>query len=81
MEHERVAIINAFKDQWEEINREYSKLSLSLHNLHTIERVRKKEKCEQQMSRLERMIERLSHPFVFVREKTPSRMPTPSGAL
>ncbi len=54
------------KGQWEQYNNEYQKLTLSLHNLHTIERVKRRQELENQLASLEKSIKTMEKPFVFL---------------
>ena len=63
---DRKQVLDRMKQQWEEFNSEYQKLTLSLHNLHTIERVKRREQLENQIAMLERSIQNLEKPFVFL---------------
>lgn len=63
---DRKEIMNMMKGQWEQYNTEYQKLTLSLHNLHTIERVKRRQELENQLASLERSIKTMEKPFVFV---------------
>eukprot|EP00960_Hanusia_phi_P045864 757464-Hanusia_phi.AAC.2 len=54
------------KRQWELINKEYQRFTLSLFNLDTTGKVHRKEECERQMEMLEREIERLSKSTIIV---------------
>ena len=65
-QEDRRQVLDMMKQQWEQYNSEYQKLTLSLHNLHTIERVKRREQLENQITTLERSIKNLEKPFVFL---------------
>eukprot|EP00277_Geminigera_cryophila_P001545 CAMPEP_0179415506 /NCGR_PEP_ID=MMETSP0799-20121207/6268_1 /TAXON_ID=46947 /ORGANISM="Geminigera cryophila, Strain CCMP2564" /LENGTH=131 /DNA_ID=CAMNT_0021188249 /DNA_START=215 /DNA_END=607 /DNA_ORIENTATION=+ len=62
----RRQLIRTMKRKWDEVNKEYQLLTLSLFNLDTVNKVTKKEACEETMARLEKEIERLSKGHVYV---------------
>jgi len=62
----RRQLIRSMKKKWDEVNKEYQLLTLSLFNLDTVNKVTKKEACEETMARLEKEIERLSKGHVYV---------------
>ena len=63
---DRKDVLDMMKGQWEDINKEYQKLTLSLHNLHTIERVKRRQELENQLATLEKSIKTMERPFVFL---------------
>jgi uncharacterized protein YeaC (DUF1315 family) len=63
---DREQLLNSMKGQWQQYNTEYQKLTLSLHNLHTVERVQRKQALENQLMTLERSIKTMEKPFVFL---------------
>jgi hypothetical protein len=63
---DRKELLDMMKGQWEQYNNEYQKLTLSLHNLHTIERVKRRQELENQLGSLEKSIKSMERPFVFL---------------
>ena len=63
---DRKELLDMMKGQWEDYNKEYQKLTLSLHNLHTIERVKRRQELENQLATLEKSIKTMERPFVFL---------------
>ena len=63
---DRSQLLDMMKGQWEQYNNEYQKLTLSLHNLHTIERVKRRQELENQLASLEKSIKTMQRPFVFL---------------
>jgi uncharacterized protein YeaC (DUF1315 family) len=63
---DRQELLGMMKGQWQDINKEYQKLTLSLHNLHTIERVKRRQELENQLATLEKSIRNMERPFVFL---------------
>ena len=66
---DRKQVLDMMKGQWEQYNSEYQKLTLSLHNLHTIERVKRRQELENQLASLETSIKSMEKPFVFLQVK------------
>lgn len=62
----RHQMIRSMKRQWDEVNKEYQLLMLSLFNLDTVMKVSRKEACEAKMARLEKDIERLSKGHIYI---------------
>jgi len=65
-EEERVSLLNAMKQKWERINSEYQQMT-HLVALDTISKIKRKERFEAELSRLERDIQRFSKKHVFIR--------------
>lgn len=65
-ESERVSLLNAMKQKWERINSEYQQMT-HLVALDTISKIKRKERFEAELSRLERDIQRFSKKHVFIR--------------
>merc|ERR1739842_250410 len=65
-EEERVALLDAMKQKWERINSEYQQMT-HLVALDTISKIKRKERFEAELSRLERDIQRFSKKHVFIR--------------
>jgi len=65
-ETERVSLLNAMKQKWERINSEYQQMT-HLVALDTISKIKRKERFEAELSRLERDIQRFSKKHVFIR--------------
>ena len=63
---DRSQLLDMMKGQWEQYNNEYQKLTLSLHNLHTMERVQRRQELENQLASLEKSIKTMQRPFVFL---------------
>ena len=66
---DRKQVLDMMKGQWEQYNSEYQQLTLSLHNLHTIERVKRRQELENQLASLETSIKSMEKPFVFLQVK------------
>ena len=62
----RRQLIREMKRKWDEINKEYQLLTLSLFNLDTVNKVTRKEYCEETMAKLEKEIDRLSKGHVYI---------------
>ena len=62
----KAELIREMKRKWDEINKEYQLLTLSLFNLDTVNKVTRKEYCEEKMAKLEKEIDRLSKGHVYV---------------
>ena len=71
----RRQLIRSMKKKWDEVNKEYQLLTLSLFNLDTVNKVTKKEACEENMARLEKEINRLSKGHVYVEADVDSIRP------
>ncbi len=71
---DRKELLDMMKGQWEQYNNEYQKLTLSLHNLHTIERVKRRQELENQLGSLEKSIKSMERPFVFLQVKRVKRV-------
>ena len=71
----RRQLIRSLKAKWDEVNKEYQLLTLSLFNLDTVNKVTKKEACEETMARLEKEINRLSKGHVYVEADIDSLRP------
>lgn len=65
-ESERVSLLNAMKQKWERINCDYQQMT-HLVELDTISKVKRKERFEAELSRLENDIKRFSKKHVFIR--------------
>jgi len=65
-EEDRVALLDAMKQKWERINSEYQQMT-HLVALDTISKIKRKERFEAELSRLERDIQRFSKKHVFIR--------------
>lgn len=65
-EEDRVSMLNAMKQKWERINSEYQQMT-HLVALDTISKIKRKERFEAELSRLERDIQRFSKKHVFIR--------------
>jgi hypothetical protein len=65
-EAERVKLLSQLKDKWEEVNKAYQLQTHTLPIKDTIGSVRRKEAYETQLHQLEKNIEKLSKPYVFV---------------
>ena len=66
-EDERLELVDHLKTKWDEVNKVYQQTSvLSLASLDTIGKVKRKEMYEAQLAQLEKDIEKLSKPVVFV---------------
>ena len=64
---ERLALVHSLKTKWEEVNKIYQSTSvLSLDSLDTIGKVKRKEQCEAQLAQIEKDIEKLQKPIVYV---------------
>jgi hypothetical protein len=74
----RRQLIRSMKRKWDEINKEYQLLTLSLFNLDTVNKVTKKEYCEETMARLEKEIERLSKGHVYIDAEVEVELPSTS---
>mmetsp|Transcript_8518 Transcript_8518/g.19901 ORF Transcript_8518/g.19901 Transcript_8518/m.19901 type:complete len:471 (-) Transcript_8518:110-1522(-) len=61
----RRQLIRGMKARWDAANHDYQRLTLSLFNLDTVNKVTKKEACEALMARLEKDIARISKGQVF----------------
>lgn len=66
-ESERVKLLNALKQKWEVVQRSYQ-MSTHIVTLDTIGKVRRKEEFENNLQQLEKAIEKISKPFVFIQE-------------
>uniref|UniRef100_A0A7S0LMH4 Enkurin domain-containing protein n=2 Tax=Coccolithus braarudii TaxID=221442 RepID=A0A7S0LMH4_9EUKA len=67
-EGERAELIDQLKGKWDEVNAIYQRSScLSLASLDTIGKVKRKEMYEAQLAQIERDIEKLSKPVVYVK--------------
>jgi len=64
---EQNEILNSLKNKWEQVNRTYQGMT-HLVTLDTVGKIRKKEEYERQLEQLEKSIERLSKPQVFVQD-------------
>ena len=62
----RRQLIRSMKKKWDEVNKEYQLLTLSLFNLDTVNKVTRKEYCEETMAKLEKEIDRLSKGHVYI---------------
>lgn len=66
-EEERVAMVNALKTKWDQVNKLYQSTScLSLRSLDTIGKVKRKEQYEAQLAQIEKDIEKLSKKVVYI---------------
>ncbi len=66
-EDERIGLIEDLKVRWESVNAQYQKTSvLSLKSLDSIGKIKRKEMYEAQLAQIERDIEKLSKPVVWV---------------
>lgn len=65
-EYERQALIKALKDKWASVNNEYQKIT-HLVLLDTTGQVRRKETFENQLTQLEKDIERLERSSILIR--------------
>ena len=64
---ERLALVHSLKTKWEEVNKIYQSTSvLSLDSLDTIGKVKRKEQYEAQLAQIEKDIEKLQKPIVYV---------------
>lgn len=64
---ERLELVNQLKTKWDEVNGQYQRSSvLSLASLDTIGKIKRKELYEAQLAQIERDIEKLSKPVVYV---------------
>ena len=64
---ERLELVDQLKTKWDEVNATYQRSSvLSLASLDTIGKVKRKELYEAQLAQIERDIEKLSKPIVYV---------------
>jgi hypothetical protein len=64
-EDERLRLLEQLKNKWESVNVLYQTMT-HLVKLDTIGKVRRKEDCESQLATLEKNIEKMSKPYVFV---------------
>jgi len=68
---EKDALILDLKKKWDAVNAEYQKTStLSLASLDTIGKIKRKEQYEAQLAQLEKDIEKLSKPVIWVTNDT-----------
>lgn len=67
-ETERQLLVQRLKIKWEEVNGKYQNMT-HLVSLDTIGKKRRKEEFESLLSRLEKAIEKMSKPFVFVQDQ------------
>lgn len=67
-EVERSQLVHRLKIKWEEVNAKYQNMT-HLVSLDTIGKKRRKEEFEALLSRLEKAIEKMDKPFVFVQEE------------
>ncbi|KAJ3367929.1 hypothetical protein GGF31_006988 [Allomyces arbusculus] len=63
-DEERRALLDGLKGNWEKLNNEYQKLSLTVD---TVPKIARKVNMEQQLKRLEEDIQRFSHENIYVR--------------
>ena len=67
-EEERVTLIDELKRKWDEVNVHYQQTSvLALASLDSIGKVKRKEMLEAQLAQIEKDIEKLSKPTIYVR--------------
>jgi hypothetical protein len=64
-EDERLRLVDQLKSKWEDVNQLYQTMTHFVR-LDTIGKVRRKEDCEKQLEQLEKNIEKMSKPYVFV---------------
>lgn len=64
-ESERVRLLTQLKAKWEQVNHNYQNMT-HIVTLDTIGKVRRKEEYESQLQQLEKSIEKMSKPLVFV---------------
>lgn len=64
-ESERVRLLEQLKSKWEQVNHNYQNMT-HIVTLDTIGKVRRKEEYESQLQQLEKSIEKMSKPLVFV---------------
>ncbi|KAJ3040596.1 hypothetical protein HK097_002518, partial [Rhizophlyctis rosea] len=62
-EEERVKILEGLKKNWEKLNSDYQKLSLTVD---TVPKISRKVNMEQQLKMLEDNIHKFSHPNILV---------------
>jgi len=68
-EDERLQLIDQLKQKWDQVNGLYQSSScLSLASLDTIGKVKRKEQYEAQLAQIEKDVEMLSKPMVYVKE-------------
>jgi hypothetical protein len=63
-----LALLSDLKEDWAAINKEYQTLTYSLQYHDTIAKVRRKEEAEKELALREKMIQQLSHKYVFVQQ-------------
>lgn len=66
-ESERLSLLTSLKQKWEAVNKNYQTIT-HMVTLDTMGKVRRKEKYEIELQALEKSIEKLSKPFVFVQQ-------------
>lgn len=66
-EEERISLLVGLKDKWEVVNKEYQ-IMTHRTQLDTMGSIRRKEEYEQELSKLEKSVEKLSKKYVFVEE-------------
>lgn len=64
-EEERIDLLEKLKAKWEAVNAEYQKTA-HVVTLDTRGKIRRKEECEQQLTQLEKSIDKLSKKVVYV---------------
>eukprot|EP00741_Cyanophora_paradoxa_P013372 tig00020684_g12913.t1 len=63
---EKAAMLEGLKKKWDELNKEYQMLTLSLSSLDTIGKVNRKEQYERQLAQIQADIAKLAKQHVFV---------------
>lgn len=66
-EAERLKLLDNLKTKWESVNKAYQGMTHAVV-LDTVGKIRRKEEYESQMQNLEKSIEKLSKPYVFVQD-------------
>merc|ERR1712150_57049 len=64
-ESERQRLLTQLKSKWEQVNHNYQNMT-HIVTLDTVGKVRRKEEFEAQLQQLEKSIEKMSKPLVFV---------------
>lgn len=64
-EEERVKLLTQLKVKWEAVNKQYQQTT-HLINLDSLGKVRRKEQYENELQQIEKSIQQLSKPYVFV---------------